>query len=241
MHRPIGWQGRAKVPIAAGSGYFIRRTVDRHRTSENMRSSLTAAAAALLLALLAGCGAQPEGGGSHPNLIIVRDFAVSPGVVTLDPSFGFSLHRGSPGVPPTQRAASVGRAAAFSVADAAAQQLAGLGYDVARSNTATAEAGGRALIVTGAFRHIDEGRRRQVGAENARIAVDVEIDYQGGSAAPMRMMSFPVDSQRTAGDGMGGAGRRGANISAAADRVGRIVAKTASDLARLNQWPAKGH
>jgi hypothetical protein len=206
-----------------------------------MRAILNTAAAIVLFVLLAACTAQPEVSGSHPNLIIVRDFSVSPGVVRLDPSFGFSLYRGSAGVPPTQRAASVGRAAAFSLADTVVQQLAALGYDVAKSNTAGAEPGGRALIVTGAFRHIDEGRRRQVGAENARIAVNVEIDYQGGSAAPLRMMSFPVDSQRTAGDGLGGAGRRGVNVNAAADRVGRIVAKTASDLARLNHWPAAEH
>jgi hypothetical protein len=98
-----------------------------------------AAAAAILLALLAACTAQREGGGGHPNLIIVREFSVSSAAITLDPSFGFSLYRGSPGVPPTQRAASVGRAAAFSVADSVVQQLAALGYDVAKSNTAGAE------------------------------------------------------------------------------------------------------
>jgi hypothetical protein len=203
-----------------------------------MRTILRAAAAAVLLALLAACTVQTESG--HPNLIIVREFSVSPGVVTLDPSFGFSLYRGSPGVPPTQRAASVGRAAAFTVADTIVQQLAARGYDAAKSNTASAASGGRALIVSGVFREINEGRRRQVGAENARIAVDVQIDLQPGSAAPLRMMSFPVDSQRTVGDGMGGAGRRGVNVNAAADRVGRIIAQTTSDLARLNHWPGAG-
>ena len=189
--------------------------------------------------MLAACTVQTEGGGGHPNLIIVREFSVSPGIITLDPSFGFSLYRGSPGVPPTQRAASVGRAAAFSVADTIVQQLAAQGYDVAKSNTAGAEPGGRALIVSGVFREINEGRRRQVGAENARIAVDVELTLQAGNAAPLRMMSFPVDSQRTAGDS--GAGRRGATLNAAADRVGRIIAQTTGDLARLNHWPAAGH
>ena len=203
-----------------------------------MGSVLKAAAAAILLALLAACTMLPERGDGHPNLIIVREFSVSPGVIALDPSFGFSLYRGSPGVPPAQRAASVGRAAAFSVADTIVQQLAALGYDVAKSNSAGAEPAGRALIVTGVFREINEGRRRQVGAENARIAVDVEISYQADNAAPFRMMSFPVDSQRTAGEG--GAGRRGANLNAAADRVGRIIAQTTSELARLNRWPGAG-
>ena len=202
-----------------------------------MGFNFKATAAALCLAVLAACTVQTEGGG-HPNLVVVREFSVSPGIITLDPSFGFSLYRGSPGVPPTQRAASVGRAAAFSVADTIVQQLAAQGYDVAKSKTAGAEPAGRALIVSGAFREINEGRRRQVGAENARIAVDVELTFQAGSAAPLRMMSFPVDSQRTAGDS--GPGRRGATLNAAADRVGRIIAQTTSDLARLNHWPGAG-
>jgi len=203
----------------------------------DMRAILKAAAAAMLFALLAACTAQQDGGGGHPNLIIVREFSVSSAAISLDPSFGFSLYRGSPGVPPPQRAASVSRAAAFSVADSVVQQLAALGYDVAKSNTAGAESGGRALIVTGVFREINEGRRRQVGAENARIAVDVQIDLQSGGAAPQRMMSFPVDSQRTAGDS---AGRRGATLNAAAERVGRIIAQTAGELAHFNRWPAAG-
>ncbi len=204
-----------------------------------MRSALTAAAAAFLLVLLAGCIAQPaqHAGEAHPNLIIVREFAVTPGVVTLDPSFGFSLYRGSPGVPPRQRAASVGRAAAFSVADAVTQHLAKLGYDVVHSNEATAEPGGRALIVAGVFRHIDEGHRRQ----NAGILVDAEIDYQSGGAAPFRLMAFPVDSRRLPGAPRRGAGaRRGTDVNWAADRTGEAIAHTVSDLAHINQWPAAG-
>ena len=207
---------------------------------DEMRAFVTTAAAALLFALGAACTPQNETSGPpHPNPIVVREFAVSPGVVTLDPSFGFSLYRGSPGVPPSQRAAGVGRAAAFNVADTIAQQLGALGYDVIRSGSATAEPNGRALIVTGAFRHIDEGHRRQVGAENASVTVDVEIDYQAGGATPVRMMSFPVDSRRSAGGGLLSAtARRGANVNLAAERVGRIVATTTGELARLNRWPA---
>src|SRR5881394_211061 len=139
-----------------------------------MRSVLTAISAALFLAALAGC--VPERGGSpvHPNPIIVREFSFSLGVVTLDPSFGFSLYRGASGVPPSQRAGGVARAAAFSLADAIAQQVAASGFDAIRSNDAVLEPGARALIVSGAFRHIDEGRRRQVGAENPSIAIDAE-------------------------------------------------------------------
>src|SRR5437762_5944044 len=141
-----------------------------------MRSVLNAAVAALLLAILAGCVPQ-AGGPGHPNLIIVREFAFSPGVVTLDPSFGFSLYRGEAGVPPRQRAAGVARGVAFSVADTIVQQLAASGYDVARSDTAAPEPGGRALVISGTFRQINEGYRRRVGAENSHVAADVTVEY----------------------------------------------------------------
>src|SRR5205085_9944672 len=113
--------------------------VSRLLSNGSMHSVVKAAFAALLLTILAGCIPQIAGPSGHPNLIIVREFTFSLGAVTLDPSFGFSLHRGEPGVPPRQRAAGVARAAAFSLADAITQQLAASGYDVTRSDTAAPE------------------------------------------------------------------------------------------------------
>ena len=200
-----------------------------------MRSILCAAVAALFLVLLGGCAPQHAGGPTHPNLIAVREFAFSTGVVALDPSFGFSLHRGSPGVPPRQRAEAVGRAAAFSLADAVAQQLETLGYDALRSNTAAAEPGGRALIVAGRFRRIDEGRRRQ----NASVAVDVEVDYQAAGSAPQRLTAFGFDSRGAPREPTGAAAaRQGSNVNAAAARVGAVIARYVADLARANNWPS---
>jgi hypothetical protein len=204
-----------------------------------MRSGLKAAAAALFLVALAGCVPQGAGPPAHPNPIIVREFAFSLGVITLDPSFGFSLYRGAAGVPPRQRAAGVGRAAAFSLADAIAQQLASLGYDAIRSDAAVPEPGARALIVTGAFRHIDEGRRRRVGAENPSIAVDAAIDYQTEGAAPQRITEIHLDSRQVPRDAIVGvSARRGVDVNLAATRVGGAIARIVSDAARLNNWPA---
>ena len=66
-----------------------------------MRSRVAAGWAGLLfLFFLAGCTAQyqaPPTALSNP--ILIREFAVSPAIVTLDPSFGFSLYRGERGVP----------------------------------------------------------------------------------------------------------------------------------------------
>jgi hypothetical protein len=198
---------------------------------------------AALFLLLAGAGCAPDAeragpAGTHPNLIIVREFTASAAAITLDPSFGFSLHRGSPGVPLRQRAASVGRAAAFNVADAIVQQLRELGYDAVRSDGAGAEAGGRALIVSGVFRQINEGYRRRVGAENASLAADIEIDYQAAEAAPQRLMAFTLDSRQVPREPIiGAAARRGADVNGAAVRLGHAVARTAIDVARRNNWP----
>src|SRR5712691_803116 len=207
------------------------------RSNDPMRALLTAAAALLLVAL-AGCALE-RGSAVHPNPIIVREFAYSLGVVTLDPSFGFSLYRGAAGVPPRQRAAGVARAAAFSLADAIAQQLTSLGYDAIRSDTAALEPGARALIVSGTFRHIDEGRRRRVGAENPSIAVDAQIDYQAEAAAPQRITELHLDSRQVPRDGtVGVSARRRADANLAATRVGAAIARTVSETARLNNWPA---
>ncbi len=203
-----------------------------------MRSAFSTAAAALLLLALAACDAlQDSGPPVHPNVIIIREFAFSPGVVTLDPSFGFSLYRGAPGVPPRQRAASVGRAVAFSVADAMAQQLGQSGYDVICSDTAMPEPGARALIVSGTFRHIDEGRRRRVGAENPSVAVDAEIQYHAGRAAPQRLAAFQIDSRQASGEVIAVSARQGADVKAASARLGGAIARYVADAARLNKWP----
>ena len=204
-----------------------------------MRPALTAASASLVLVILAGCVPQVAEGPAHPNPIIVREFAFSPGVVTLDPSFGFSLHRGSAGVPPRQRAAGVARAAAFSLADSITEQLVTSGYDAIRSDDAAPEPGARALIITGAFRHIDEGRRRRVGAENPSIAIDAEIDYQTAGAAPQRITELHLDSRRVPRSGTAGvSARRRADANLAATRVGAAIARTVIETARLNNWPA---
>jgi hypothetical protein len=207
-----------------------------------MRSVLTAISAALFVVALAGCVPERGGGPVHPNPIIVREFAASPGVVTLDPSFGFSLYRGASGVPPSQRAAGVARAAAFSLADAITQQLVASGYDAIRSNTAVPESGARALIVTGAFRQIDEGRRRQVGAENPSIAVDAEIGYQAEAAAAQRVTELHLDSRQVPQSAVVGvSARRGVDVNLAATRVGAAIARYVGETARRNNWPGASH
>jgi len=203
-----------------------------------MPRRLIAAAVALLAFTVAGCAERETAAPSHPNLIVVRDFTASPGVVTLDPSFGFSLQRGAPGVPPGQRAASLSRAAAFTLADTVVEQLRSFGYDAVRSNEGGPEPGGRALVVTGAFRNIDEGSRRSVGAEGSSVAADIEVDYQTQAARPQRLMSFQLDSRQVPRERIVSASvGRGDNVNAAAARVGITIARYVAELARRNNWP----
>ena len=84
--------------------------------------------AVLVLSFFSGFGVCAEGAAgpaaptlARPDLIIVRRFATPRRIVALDPSLGFSLQRGHAGVPPAERAASVGRATAFILADTITQ------------------------------------------------------------------------------------------------------------------------
>lgn len=191
----------------------------------------------LVVALVAGCARQrtPDAAPGHPNLIVVREFVISRGSVTLDPSLGFSLNRGRPGVSPARRAESVGRAAAFSVADAITEELTRLGYDVMHVEAGGQPPGGRALVVSGFFRRIYEGHRH----EYAWVDAETEVDYQAPNGAAQRLSSFDLDSRRLPHRGLvPPAGRHGADVNYQATRIGAAIGRYVADLARVNRWPS---
>ena len=223
---------RATFASPPFSAYFAAASLNGSRMV-SMRNFLTVASF-LVLCVLSGCVPPSAAPAAHPNLIIIRQFAFSPGIVALDPSLGFSLDRGSPGAPRRARAETVGRAAAFTLADTVTQQLAGLGYDVVRSDVATAEPGGRALVVSGAFRRIIEGYRRQ----NASVTVALEVAQQAGSGAPQHLGGFDLDSRTVAAPPPSATSAQRGGVNAAAERVAAAIARYVGDLARLNRWPA---
>ena len=203
-----------------------------------MRSNIVAAwLGILLLVFVAGCGPQYEATTQHPNPILIREFAFSPGIVTLDPSFGFSLYRGERGVPREQRAAGLGRAVVFNLTDGMAEYLTGLGYDVLRSETGSVEPGMRALIVSGTFRRIDEGQRRRIGAENSGVAVDVAIDYQVYGQAAQRLAAFQLDSRQVGGGVVGVSARTRGDVKIAAQQLGAELGRYVAEVARSQRWP----
>jgi hypothetical protein len=179
--------------------------------------------------------------GPPSDFIVISDFALAEGVVRLDPSFGFSLYRGEPGVPQQQRATSIGRAVGFLVTDTITDRLRAQGYDAESTTNPNPAPGHRALIVTGAFRTIDEGQRRRVGEENSAVIaqVDIKAEQPGGAMQPVQ--SFIVDS-RTAPQthATGGATKRETGVDADATRVGAEIARIVGEIARRNNWvPAR--
>ncbi|HTW50263.1 MAG TPA: hypothetical protein VME45_00010 [Stellaceae bacterium] len=201
-------------------------------------------AAALLLLVLAACaetGATALSGSSS-DFIVVGDFAVPPGVVRLDPTMGFSLYRGEPGVPARQRAASIGRAVDFLVTDTIVDRLRALGYDaVSTSNPNPVGSGHRALIVSGTFRTIGEGSRRRAGDEHSAVIADVAIkaELPGGRVQPVQ--SFTVDSRSAPRvRDNNGATSRETGVDADATNVGAEIARVVGEVARRNNWlPAR--
>jgi hypothetical protein len=196
---------------------------------------------ALALIALAGCVEAMTTASDASDFIVVGDFAVPEGAVHLDTSFGFSLYRGAAGVPPQQRAASVGRAVGFLVSDAVTERLRGLGYDAASTTNPAPAPGKRALIVTGRFRTIDEGYRRRVGGEHSAVIAEVQVSAQIPGRGVEPVQSFTVDSRRAPRIAMAGAPtRRETGVDADATRVGAEIARVVADIARRNNWvPAK--
>ena len=205
-----------------------------------MRSRVAAGWAGLFfLVFLAGCTAPYEAPPTaHPNPILIREFAFSPGIVTLDPSFGFSLYRGEQGVPREQRAAGLGRAVAFNLTDAIAEYLTRLGYDVLRSESGALEPGMRALIISGVFRRIDEGHRRRVGGENSGVTVDVAIDYQVYGQPAQRITALQLDSRQVGGGLIGVSARTRGDVKIAAQQLGAELGRYVAEVARRQSWPA---
>lgn len=186
--------------------------------------------------VLSGCdrsGSTPQAV-APSNLVIVRDFTINASTrVVVDTSFGFNLNRGRPGVPLAQRGAGVARAAAFDIADAVTEELRQLGYEVVHAHRNTPDPAGRALIVTGTLREANEGHRRQVGDEHAKVVADTEIDEWGPGFRPA--LALHLDSSQLAGDNAGDSSALGGS----ARRVGRELARRAAEIARKEGFVTK--
>jgi hypothetical protein len=218
--------------------------VDSNRLNLSIIAALLGA-----LSALAACATgenQASGYPPKPDVVIVRAFEVPEGVVVLDPSFGFSLRRGEPGVPREERAATVGRAAAFMLSDALIGETRAAGLDAVSASSPAPAPAVKALVVGGTFRQIDQGLRRRVGqiapgAGQSRVVADAQIDYALPGSAPQRLLTVHADSGDGAPTPVGSRGDLGlpvADANADAARAGRIIARAIVDLARQANWLA---
>ena len=97
----------------------------------------------------------------------------------------------------------------------------------------------RAIIVSGTFRRIDEGRRRRVGAENSGVAVDVAIDYQVYGQAPQRLAAFQLNSRQLAGGGLVGvSARQRGDVKIEARQLGAELGRYVAQVVRSQRGPA---
>jgi hypothetical protein len=199
-----------------------------------MRLAAVVVASALVLSGCEQPGPAPQGAAVPSNLVIIRDFTIAASTrVVVDTSFGFSLNRGQPGVPLAQRGAGLARAAAFDIAEAATEQLRQLGYEVVHAHRSTPDPAGRALIVTGTLSEANEGHRRRVGDEHAKVAADAEIDEWGPGIRPA--LALHLDSETLASDNTSDS----AALAGAARRVGRELARRVAEIARNEGFTPK--
>jgi hypothetical protein len=215
-----------------------------------VRGARRATCCALLLAAVAACAQFDLGLGHHateaapatPHLVAVRAFAAPERAVVLDPSFGFSLKRGAPGVPPAERAAAVGRAAAFALGDALTRGLRAAGIGATNAPDTGAAAPESAMVVAGSFEKIDQGRRRRVGrvasgAGESDVVADARLIAPNGRV----LLVLHVDSARLADAGTSevrGRSLRTADANRDAASVGREIARRIVDFARRSGWLA---
>jgi hypothetical protein len=193
--------------------------------------------ATLSVLSLVACVEDVSVPGPPSDFIVVSDFAVPAGVVRLDPSFGFSLYRGEPGVPPAQRAASIGRAVGFLVTDTITDRLRAAGYDAQSTVNPAPQTGLRALLVSGTFRIIDEGSRRHPDEAHSAVIATVQINAEIPGLGVRPLQNFTVDSRSAPPAGVAaGATARETGVDADAARIGAQIAGVVADAARRNNW-----
>ena len=218
------------------------------------RRALRAAFGGALLLALAGC-AELGLGGHHatgvpekPEQLVVRSFAAPARAIVLDPSFGFSLRRGQPGVPRAERAAGVGRAAAFALgagdcpdlAGGGARRLRETGPRARRPRTPSSSAANSRRSTRG-------GAAVSAGSDRARARAGSSPTRASGAPGGRVLLTVHADSDQIAGEGGSGDTTkvRGVRVTIAdanryAARVGREIGRQIVDFARRADWLAAG-
>jgi len=199
-------------------------------------------AAALALGALVGCARVSTQdvdvravGLPRPQQIVVHDFAVSPGAVSLDTAIGARLMEMAKGTPEAEDQARAGQQVARVVTDNLVKEIAKLGIPAVSAAQATPVAG-PSLDVEGQFLSVDEGNRLRrmvvgfgAGASEVRTLVQVyEITNDGRRL--VEDFYTTVKSSRKPGmgpmAGVGAAAGRAASSAAVSAGVGLATANS---------------
>lgn len=188
----------------------------------------SACAAGLAVSVLIGCastsvepirtysGSQPL---PKPDRILISDFAVSPGDVSLNSGIGARLADAVKGQPKSEEQLKVGRAVAKAFSEELVKEIQGLGLPAEQASRPPSS-GDTTLTIKGQFVSIDEGNRARrmvigfgVGGTEVRTRVQV---YQGTPTGRLLVQEFETSAQSSKKPGMGPMAGVGAAATGAA-------------------------
>jgi Domain of unknown function (DUF4410) len=172
----------------------------------------------------------------RPDVVLVRNFAVTPGEVRLDQGVSARVARAVDDSPASEQEIAVGRQVVRAIAATLAEELNRLGLPAQTSDAAVEAAWEKRLVIDGQIVSIDEGNRTRrnaigLGAGRTQVEADAQVVYETRTAPPRLLESFEAvaESGRKPGlaEGMGVGAALGRIATTTAVGVG---ADTASEL-----------
>ena len=160
----------------------------------------------------------------RPELVLVRDFAVTPEDVKLDQGIRARLSRMTGDTPPSAHQMQVAREATATLTDTLVQKLRSYGIPAERAGEGLPERAAT-VLVEGQVVSVDEGNRTRrtligLGAGKSSIETDTQVFYQEGRAQPRLLQSFQgsADSGHAPGaaETMGAGGAAGSSVATSA-------------------------
>ncbi len=201
----------------------------------------------------------------RPDIVLVREFAVTPDQVKLDSGLSARARRAMSDSSITAQEAEVGRKTAAVIAATLVDEIQKLGLPAVQANSPRAAATGNALVIDGQVLAIDEGNRTRrnligLGAGRSEIDAEAQIYYIMPATSPQLLQHFTADARsgnkpgaaETMGVG-GAVGRAaestvvgvgsgvasetlGANVDADGQRMAKAIAKRLSQFFIRQGW-----
>ncbi len=195
---------------------------------------LAAAAAAALLAGCAPTDIRPVGNTytgaklARPDVVLVRDFAVTPGEVQLDRGIGARLVSAMGGASASAQEVAVARQVVGAISTTLAAEINKLGLPAQTSGAAVGTAWEKRLVIEGQIISIDQGNRTRrtmigLGAGHSDVEADTQALYEIRGTPPRLVESFEAAAKSGRKPGLA----EGLGAGMALDRVATSAAVSA--------------